>query len=50
MRGTAILVEEVPQIWLTELSFPTIYDKKLRNVITTGLGPSKSFDDVFIAG
>jgi peptide/nickel transport system substrate-binding protein len=45
-----ILVEEVPQIWLMELSFPTVYDKKVRNVITTGLGVSKSFDDVFIAG
>jgi peptide/nickel transport system substrate-binding protein len=45
-----ILVEEVPQIWLTELSFPTIHDKKVHNVITTGLGVSKSFDDVFIAG
>lgn len=45
-----ILVEEVPQIWLTELSFPTVHDKKVRNVITTGLGVSKSFGDVFIAG
>lgn len=45
-----ILVQEVPQIWLTELSFPTVHDKKVQNVITTGLGVSKSFDDVFIAG
>ena len=45
-----ILVEDVPQIWLTELSFPTVHDKKVSNVITTGLGVSKSFDDVFIAG
>ncbi|WP_246523859.1 ABC transporter substrate-binding protein [Neoroseomonas eburnea] len=45
-----ILVEDVPQIWLTELAFPTIHDKKLHGVITTGLGVHKSFDDVFIAG
>lgn len=45
-----ILVEEVPQIWLTELAFPTIHDRKLNNVITTGVGVHTSFDDVFLAG
>lgn len=45
-----ILTEDVPQIWLMELSFPTIHDKKVHDVITTGLGVHKSFDDVFIAG
>ena len=45
-----ILVEDVPQIWLMELAFPTIHDKKVHDVITTGLGVHKSFDDVFIAG
>lgn len=45
-----ILVEDVPQIWLTELSFPTIHDKKLHNVITSGVGVHAPFDDVFIAG
>lgn len=45
-----ILVEEVPQIWLIELAFPTIHDKKLNNVITTGVGVHTSFDDVFLAG
>ena len=43
-----ILCEEVPQIWLMEMAFPTIHDKKLRNVITTGLGVHTSFDDVFL--
>ena len=43
-----ILVEEVPQIWLMELSFPTIHDKRLNNVITTGVGVHTSFDDVFL--
>jgi peptide/nickel transport system substrate-binding protein len=44
-----ILCEEVPQIWLMEMAFPTIHDRKLRNVITTGLGVHTSFDDVFLA-
>ena len=26
-----ILVEDVPLLWLMEMSFPTIYDKKLNN-------------------
>ncbi|MBV1798633.1 ABC transporter substrate-binding protein [Siccirubricoccus sp. G192] len=44
-----ILVQEVPQIWLMEMTFPTIHDRRLRNVITTGLGVHSSFDDVFLA-
>jgi peptide/nickel transport system substrate-binding protein len=44
-----ILVEDVPQIWLMELAFPTISDRRVRNLITTGLGVHTSFDDVFLA-
>jgi peptide/nickel transport system substrate-binding protein len=44
-----ILCNEVPQIWLMEMSWPTIHEKRLHNVITTGLGPTGSFDDVFLA-
>ena len=44
-----ILVEDVPQIWLMELAFPTINDRRVRNLITTGLGVHTSFDDVFLA-
>ncbi|SDB68384.1 ABC transporter substrate-binding protein [Belnapia rosea] len=43
-----ILCEEVPQIWLMEMAFPTIHDKKVRNAITNGLGVHASFDDVFL--
>jgi peptide/nickel transport system substrate-binding protein len=32
-----------------ELTFPTIHDRRLRNVITTGTGVHASFDDVFLA-
>ncbi len=44
-----ILVEEVPQIWLMEMTFPTIHDRKVRNAVTTGLGVHASYDDVFLA-
>ncbi len=44
-----ILVEEVPQIWLMELNFPTITDKRLRNVLQYGTGVASNFDDVFFA-
>jgi peptide/nickel transport system substrate-binding protein len=44
-----ILCEELPQIWLMELAWPTIHDKKLHNVIGTAMGPNASFDNVFLA-
>ncbi len=44
-----ILCEEVPQIWLMEMAFPTIHDRRLRNVVTTGLGVHTGFGDVFLA-
>lgn len=43
------LVADVPLVWLMELAFPTIHDKRLNNVITTGTGVHASFDDVFLA-
>jgi peptide/nickel transport system substrate-binding protein len=42
-----ILCDEVPQIWLMELAWPTIHDKKLHNVISTAMGPNSSFDNVY---
>jgi peptide/nickel transport system substrate-binding protein len=44
-----ILVRDVPQIWLMELNFPTITDKRLRNVLQYGTGVASNFDDVFFA-
>lgn len=41
-----ILVEDVPIAWLVEMQFPTIYDKRLQNVVTTALGVNDSFDNV----
>lgn len=43
------LVADMPLVWLMELAFPTIHDKRLQNVITTGTGVHASFDDVFFA-
>jgi len=44
-----ILVEDVPNVWLLEMAFPTIHDRKVHNIIELGTGIHASFDDVFIA-
>jgi peptide/nickel transport system substrate-binding protein len=40
------LVEDMPLIWLMELSFPTIHDKRLKNVVTGATGIHANFADV----
>jgi peptide/nickel transport system substrate-binding protein len=42
-------VDELPYIYLVQMSFPTFYSSKLNNVITTGMGIADDFDDVFLA-
>jgi peptide/nickel transport system substrate-binding protein len=44
----AILCDEVPQLWLMELAWPTIHEKKLHDVITTAMGPNAGFSGVWI--
>ncbi len=44
-----LLVREIPQVWLLEMSFPTIHDRKVHDVVTLGTGIHAPFDDVFIA-
>ena len=44
-----LLTEEIPQVWILEMAFPTITDRKLQNVIQLGTGVHASFDDVFLA-
>ena len=44
-----LLVAEIPQIWLMDMAFPTITDKRLNNVVQLGTGVHASFDDVFLA-
>jgi peptide/nickel transport system substrate-binding protein len=45
-----ILVEDVPIAWLVELEFPTVYDKRLQNLVTTAIGVHESFDNVYFRG
>jgi peptide/nickel transport system substrate-binding protein len=44
-----ILVDDMPYLYLMQMSFPTFYTNKTQNLITTGLGLHASFDDVFFA-
>jgi peptide/nickel transport system substrate-binding protein len=44
-----ILCDEVPQIWLMELAWPTFHEKKLHNVITTAMGPNGDFENTYFA-
>ncbi len=44
----AKLQEDVPVAWLLDLSFPTIYNCKLQNMVTTANGLSNSLRDVWI--
>ena len=44
-----VLVADVPQVWVLEMSFPTFSDKKVHNAVRLGTGVHASFDDVFMA-
>jgi peptide/nickel transport system substrate-binding protein len=44
-----LLVKDMPQVWIMEMAFPTISQKKLHNVVELGTGTHASFDDVFIS-
>jgi peptide/nickel transport system substrate-binding protein len=41
-----VLVDDMPLIWLMELSFPTIHEKRLKNVVQTATGIHAGFGDV----
>jgi peptide/nickel transport system substrate-binding protein len=45
----AIVTDEVPLIYLTELQFPIFINKKFRNVIVDGNGPLSEFDEAYVA-
>jgi peptide/nickel transport system substrate-binding protein len=47
-QAQKILIDDVPQVWLFEPSFPTIYDRRLRGAIKLGTGVHSGFDDVFL--
>jgi peptide/nickel transport system substrate-binding protein len=42
-----VLVEDVPICWLVEMEFPTLYDKRIQNLVTTAIGIHESFDTVY---
>jgi peptide/nickel transport system substrate-binding protein len=44
-----LLVQEIPEMWLIEMSFPTIHERKVKNLITLGTGIVSSFDNAWIS-
>ena len=44
-----ILVEDMPLLWVVEVNYPTVTDKRLHNTVQLGTGVHASFDDVFLA-
>ena len=42
------IVEDVPNIWLLELGFPTIYRCDVKNPVNTAFGVNDGFRDVWI--
>jgi peptide/nickel transport system substrate-binding protein len=44
-----LLVKEIPEMWLIEMSFPTIHDHKVKDVITLGTGIVSTFDNTWIS-
>jgi peptide/nickel transport system substrate-binding protein len=44
-----LLVKEMPELWLIEMSFPTIHDRKVKDLITLGTGLGGSFDNTWIS-
>lgn len=44
-----ILVDDVAVAWLVELVWPTVYNKKLNNVVIDGSGPNSTFAETWIA-
>ena len=45
-----LLVDEVPVAWLIEMAWPNFVNRKFNDVITNGIGPSDSYDRVWMAG
>lgn len=43
-----ILSHDVPVIWSHQMSYPTVYRTKVKNLNTTGLGLNESFADVWV--
>ncbi|HET6518902.1 MAG TPA: ABC transporter substrate-binding protein [Geminicoccaceae bacterium] len=44
----AILTEDVPVVWLTELEFPNFVNTRVKNAIIDANGPASEFDEAYI--
>lgn len=44
-----ILAEDVPVIWLLEMEFPTILNKRVHNAITTAIGVNETYADAWVS-
>lgn len=44
-----LIVDDVPLGWLIEINFPTISNKRVRNLVTSAIGVNESFDTVYLA-
>lgn len=44
-----LVVDDMPYLFLTQMAFPTYYSSRLSDPISTGLGLSGDFEDVFLA-
>jgi peptide/nickel transport system substrate-binding protein len=44
-----ILVEDAALIWLVELQWPTVMNRKLRNAVINGMGPNGNFAEAWLA-
>jgi len=43
-----LLVEDAAMIWLVELQWPTVTNKRLHNVVINGLGPNSNFAETYL--
>ncbi len=43
-----ILVEDVPVVWLLEMEFPTFVNTRVHNAVTTAIGTTANFADVWV--
>jgi peptide/nickel transport system substrate-binding protein len=41
-------VEDVPVVWLLEMKFPTILNERVHNAVTTAIGTTDNFADVWV--
>ena len=43
-----VLIEDVPVAWLLELQFPTVMNRKFKDIVTTGFGTFSSLDVAYM--